>query len=98
MLLGNSDRKSGDGLKLHEKWFRLNHRKNVFSKRAQAAQSGGGVTGGIQETWGCGTERQSMGMVVWVGFGNFGGLFQHQWFYVWEEGWEKMPITGHFKR
>lgn len=39
----------------------MNHRQNVFSIRQQAALRGGGVTvtGGVQESWGCGTERSA---------------------------------------
>lgn len=70
LLLGSRDRRGGDGLKLHQRRFWMNHRQNVFSIRQQAALRGGGVTvtGGVQETWGCGTERRAQ----WTWWGGLG--------------------------
>jgi len=62
LLLDNSDRTGGDGLKLCQTGVRLGIRSNFFSKRVVMQWHGcpgsGGVTvpRGVWEQWGCGTE------------------------------------------
>jgi len=63
LLLGNSDRKSENGLNFHQgevqETFVLRKGGELLQ---QAAQGGGSVAvpGGVQETWSCDTKEHSL--------------------------------------